>query len=148
MTRPTSATMLAPMAAKSSQQPYRTIVTERSTQTSVTFRRPFTLGDDATEYPAGTYTLETTQEVIECLSMLALRRVSTMLEVVTYRDGFATRQLIDVAPSELAAAQHRDAQAGAGQAALLGAAANGGHETASIASAQDNAAIPQPIGRN
>jgi hypothetical protein len=147
MTRPTSATMLAPIAAKSSQQPYRTIVTERSTQTSVTFRRPFTLGDDATEYPAGTYTLETTQEVIECLSMLALRRVSTMLEVVTYRDGFATRQLIDVAPSELAAAQHRDAQAGAGQAALLSAAANGG-ETASIASAQENAAIPQPIGRN
>lgn len=148
MTRPTSASMWAPMTGKRSWQPRRTIVAEQSTQTSVTFRRPFTLGDDATVYPAGTYTLETTQEVIECLSMLALRRVSTMLEVVTYRDGFAARQLIDVAPNDLAAAQHRDGQAGADQAALVSAAANGGHETASIASAQENAAIPQPIGRN
>jgi hypothetical protein len=86
---------------------------ERITQTSVTFLHPFTLGGDDAEYPAGTYTLQTTQEPIEGLSVIAYRRVSTTIEVVSRRDGHASRQLVTIEPSELAAARHRDAQANA-----------------------------------
>ncbi len=54
-------------------------MSDRTTETSVTFRHPFKLASFDTEQPAGTYRLVTDEEEVLGLSFLAYRRVATML---------------------------------------------------------------------
>lgn len=62
--------------------------------------------------PAGFYTVETIEESIESVSMVAYRRVSTTIVVPSPRHGTASRQMVTVDPSNLEAAQKRDAERG------------------------------------
>lgn len=85
-------------------------MTERVTRKSVTFLRPFALAGVEGEQPAGTYTVETTEEPIGDLSFAGYRRVSTTIVLPSPRFGAASRQVVSIDPSDLEAAQTRDAE--------------------------------------
>ena len=53
----------------------------RTTETTVTFRRPFTLLSVEGAQPAGTYRLVTEEEQIPGLSFVAFRRTATLLHL-------------------------------------------------------------------
>jgi hypothetical protein len=81
-------------------------MTTRTTEQSVVFHHPFTLGAEES-YPAGSYRVLTDEEPIEGLSFLAYRRTSTMM-FVPGRSGGSSVELITIDPGELVAAQQRD----------------------------------------
>ena len=56
-------------------------MTGRTTRTSVTFSRPFSLSDLDGIQPAGTYRIQTLDVTLDSLSFLAYRRVSTTIEL-------------------------------------------------------------------
>lgn len=73
---------------------------------TVTFRRPFNLGDESRPLPAGTYRVETDEELLEGLSFAAYRRTSTLLYLQPGRAGVT--EVMTVEPDELEAALLRD----------------------------------------
>lgn len=81
----------------------------RTTQTSVTFTRPFTLSSVEGLQPAGTYQLETEEEEIEGLSFSAFRRMTMVLFLPADPAPGATRQVVQVDPEELSEALLADA---------------------------------------
>ncbi len=86
-------------------------MTTRSNRTTVTFQHPVTLEGVDGLLPAGSYTIETEEELIEMLSFEAYRRVSTTISLPSIGTASLTRQIVDIDPHELAAAQARDAAA-------------------------------------
>jgi hypothetical protein len=82
----------------------------RTSDTAVTFRRPFSLSSVEGTQPAGTYQVSTDEEQIEGLSFLAYARVATLLYLPADAKSDATRQIVKVDPAELAAALERDAR--------------------------------------
>ena len=83
-------------------------MTTRSNRTTVTFQHPVSLGGVDGVLPAGSYTIETEEERIEMLSFEAYRRVSTTISLPSIGTASLTRQIVDIDPQELAAAQERD----------------------------------------
>ena len=81
--------------------------TRTSTKT-VTFRRPFALGKFDEVLPAGDYSVETDEEILEGISFLAYRRIMTLirLHAKSCSSGFPRALAID--PNELEAALVRD----------------------------------------
>jgi len=88
-----------------------TLMSTRTTRTSVTFRRPFRLSSVDGPQPAGTYRLETEEEQIEGLSFNAFRRMTTTLFLPADPAPGATRQIVQIDPEELAAMLLADAAA-------------------------------------
>jgi hypothetical protein len=84
--------------------------TTRTTKKTVTFRRPFTLTGFDGEQPAGSYTVETDEELLEGVSFPAYRRVATImhLEMGARRAG-GVLQVATIDPSQLEAALAVDA---------------------------------------
>jgi hypothetical protein len=74
-------------------------MTTRTAQANLTFARPFTLAGIDGTLPAGTYRVDTDEELVEGLSFFAWRRVATTIHIT--RDG-ATR-VYPVKPADLAA---------------------------------------------
>ena len=75
----------------------------RTRRESVTFPSPFALpGLDGLQ-PAGTYVVETDEELLEQLSFTAYHRISTSIVVPL---GGGSYQMIKVAPDVLEAARH------------------------------------------
>jgi hypothetical protein len=85
-------------------------VTDRVKRETITFLHPFELADVEGMLPAGDYTIETIEEPIEGLSMVAYRRVSTTIVVPSPRYGMASRQMVTIDPSDLEAVRKRDAE--------------------------------------
>jgi hypothetical protein len=83
-------------------------MTERITRKTVSFLHPFELAGVEGEQPAGTYTVETTEEPIGGVSFIAYRRVSTTIVLVSRQFGHASRQVVTIDPQDLVAAQQRD----------------------------------------
>jgi hypothetical protein len=83
-------------------------MTTRTTETIVTFRRPFTLAALEGAQPAGTYRVETDEERLDGLSFDAFLRVATMLHLPAMSATGARRQVITIDPAELAAALEAD----------------------------------------
>ncbi len=82
----------------------------RTSRKTVTFARPFSLrGIDGVQ-PAGAYTVETEEELIEGLSFPAYRRVETVIFLPSRSGG--TDQVATVDPRELEVALARDAGGG------------------------------------
>ena len=92
-------------------------MTERITHTTVTFRHPFELAGVEGEHPAGAYSIETTEESLGGLSLLAYRRVSTTIVLASRQFGPASRQAVTIEPPDLNAALQRDAAKGASERA-------------------------------
>ncbi len=82
----------------------------RTSRKTVTFARPFSLRGIDGVRPAGTYTVETEEELIEGLSFPAYRRVETVILLPSRPGG--TDQVATVDPLELEAALARDAGGG------------------------------------
>lgn len=83
---------------------------QRVTIKSITFLHPFSLAGIDESMEAGTYEVETCEEMIEGLSFVAYRRVSTTLVAAAKGYGHAARQVIEIDPLELEAAQQSDAK--------------------------------------
>ena len=84
---------------------------ERTTFTTITFSRPFSLTDVDGVQPAGTYTVETIDRTLDNLSFVAYRRVSTAIMLPAVGAAASQRQTIFIDPLELAAvALKQDAQ--------------------------------------
>lgn len=75
----------------------------RTQSTTLVFRRPFSLKSIGAAQPAGTYMVETEEELLEGLSFPAYRRVSTTITRQAVRAG-ACVQVFVVDPGELAEA--------------------------------------------
>jgi hypothetical protein len=81
---------------------------ERTIQSSVTFRRPFSLAGLDGEQPAGTYSIETVEETLDNLSFVAYRRVSTTIMLPSECTASRQKQVVTIDPRDLEAALERD----------------------------------------
>jgi hypothetical protein len=85
-------------------------MTTRTTKSMVTFMRPFNLTGFDGEQPAGSYSVETDEELLEGVSFPAYRRMATMMQLDAPRRGSAgVLQVAVINPDELAAALAADA---------------------------------------
>jgi hypothetical protein len=84
-------------------------MTVRTTTTTVTFVHPFSLNGTVEAYPAGTYTVETDEELLQASSIPAYRRIATLLRLER-TTGTVQTQIVETNPVELAGALARDAQ--------------------------------------
>jgi hypothetical protein len=95
---------------KRNSQAGEMILPERTTLTTITFLRPFSLTDVDGVQPAGNYTVETIDKTLDNLSFIAYRRVSTSIMLPAIGAAARQRQVIFIDPLELKAALKRDAQ--------------------------------------
>ena len=79
-------------------------MTTRTTTKQVTFRRPFVLTGFEAVQVAGTYTVETDEEMIDALSCPVWRRTGTTLHL--HRAG--ATEFVPIDPEELSRALLRD----------------------------------------
>ncbi len=82
----------------------------RTTETTVIFKRPFTLPELEGPQPAGTYRLVTDEEEISGLSFLAFRRIGTMLRLPSLATSGRPEQMISIDADDLAAALTADGE--------------------------------------
>jgi hypothetical protein len=80
----------------------------RTSHKTVTFARPFALSALDEVQAAGTYTVETDEELLPGLSFPAWRRIATLIFLPS-RPGGAVEQVVNIDPLELEVAQARDA---------------------------------------
>jgi hypothetical protein len=84
-------------------------MTVRTTSRTVTFVHPFNLSGTNEVQPAGTYTVETDEELLQALSTPAYRRIAILLRLER-TTGTVLTQVVETNPVELAGALARDAQ--------------------------------------
>ena len=85
-------------------------MTTRTTKSTVIFTRPFNLSGFDGAQPAGSYSVETDEELLEGMSFPAYRRMATMMQLDASSRGSAGILLVAVInPDELAAALAVDA---------------------------------------
>ena len=77
---------------------------------TVTFMHPFILSGMDEVQPAGTYTVETDEELLQTSSLPAYGRISTLMRLPARSTGLVVTQIVEVNPLELAAVLARDAQ--------------------------------------
>lgn len=82
---------------------------ERTTRTTVTFQRPFSMRGVEGVRPAGTYLVETDEELIMGLSFDAYRRTGTFLFLPS-SGGSVTSEVFSVDGSDLSAALAQDVE--------------------------------------
>jgi hypothetical protein len=85
-----------------------TAVAERTTDSLVTFRHPFTLRDIVGTQPPGTYQVETVELAIDGLSFVAFRRVSTTITLPAVGSSAMRREFVEIDPADLATALQHD----------------------------------------
>jgi hypothetical protein len=83
-------------------------MTTRTTETTITFRQPFTLSSVDGVQPAGTYRLVTDEDEIPGLSFLALHRTATMLQLPALSAPSSSYRVVPVDPAELQKALEAD----------------------------------------
>src|ERR1700730_8140908 len=86
-------------------------MTVRTTSRTVTFVHPFNLSGTDEVQPAGIYTVETDEELLQASSIPAYRRIATLLRLER-TTGTVLTQIVETNPVELAGALARDAQPG------------------------------------
>ena len=85
-------------------------MTTRTTKSKVTFTRPFNLNGFDGEQPAGSYSIETDEELLEGVSFPAYRRMATMMQFdASSRGSVGILQVAVINPDELTAALAVDA---------------------------------------
>jgi hypothetical protein len=82
-------------------------MTQRTVRSSITLSRPFLLSGFDEPLPAGTYTVETQEELLEGLSFQAFRRTETLLFLKPLGPGNLV-QIAVISPAELEEAHRRD----------------------------------------
>ncbi len=89
---------------------------ERTTRTALEFRRQFHLSGMDGAQPSGIYDVETVEEQLDSVSIVAYRRVSTTILRRGLASSSMSRQLTLIDPVDLAAALEKDADNGHGRA--------------------------------
>jgi hypothetical protein len=84
-------------------------MTVRTSHKSVTFTRPFSLSGIDEVQSAGTYTVETSEELLQGLSFPAYRRIETLIFLPARPGGAFVERVVNIDPLELEAAHTRDA---------------------------------------
>ena len=90
-------------------------MTERTTRKTVQFLRPAILAGISGELPAGSYEVDTDEELISGISFQAYRRVRTTIIVPGRSASSSSIQVVEIEPDDLAAALARDALIASGQ---------------------------------
>ena len=90
------------------------ILSVRTSSRNVVFSHPFTLSGVDELQPAGSYTVETDEELIQALSFSAYRRVATWLKLAQGQGGKGMIEIAQVDPAELEFLLARDANLGNG----------------------------------
>ena len=85
-------------------------MTVRTTSRTVTFTHPFNLSGMGEMQPAGTYTVETDEQLLQTLSLPAYKRISTLIRLPARPRSTMVTQIVEINPQELAAALTRNAQ--------------------------------------
>lgn len=93
-------------------------MTVRTTGETVTFAHPFRLSGADDLQPAGSYFVETDEELLQSLSLPAYRRVSTFIHLAGRPNSTEVARVVTIDPAELAAAQAIDAQTPVAAASL------------------------------
>jgi hypothetical protein len=83
-------------------------MTIRTSKKTVTFRRPFALGGFDEALPAGAYSVETDEELLEGISFPAYRRILTVIRLHSKSDHPGFTRAVTIDPNELDAALKRD----------------------------------------
>jgi hypothetical protein len=83
-------------------------MTVRTSRKTVTFTRPFSWSGIEVQ-PAGTYTVETDEELLPGVSFPAYRRIASLIFLRSRAGGAVVDEIANVDPLELQAAQERDA---------------------------------------
>lgn len=83
-------------------------MTTRTSKKTMTFKKPFVIGDLDEALPPGDYVVETDEELLEGLSFPAFRRKLTMIYLHENSRNPGRRQAMQVDPNELDAALMRD----------------------------------------
>ncbi len=83
-------------------------MTTRTSTKTATFSRPFKLKGFEQPQPAGTYTVETEQELLDTVTSLAYRRTSTVMLLRAPGGNGKVTQAVTIDPAELDAALARD----------------------------------------
>jgi hypothetical protein len=83
-------------------------MTVRTSSRTVTFSRPFLLSGIGDFQPAGAYTVETDEELMQELSFPVYRRIATLM-LLPPRLGGGLTQIATIDPLELEVALERDA---------------------------------------
>lgn len=76
-------------------------MTVRTSTKTVTFKQPFTLRGLDRELPAGDYTVETDEELIQGLSFPVFRRVLTQIHLPTVEGHPGCTQVLRLEPQDL-----------------------------------------------
>jgi hypothetical protein len=84
-------------------------MTVRTSRKTVTFTQPFSLSGIDEVQPAGTYTVETDEELLPGLSFPAYRRIATLILLRSQRGRRVVEEVVNIDPLELQAAQEKDA---------------------------------------
>jgi hypothetical protein len=85
-------------------------VTIRTTTKVVTFTRPFVLSGLDEVQSAGSYEVETDEELLESLSFQAYRRILTLIRLPARPAHPGMTRSVSIDPAELDAALERDAE--------------------------------------
>jgi hypothetical protein len=96
------------LAMRHMRRPGDIEMTVRTSRKTVTFTQPFSLSGIEVQ-PAGTYTVETDEELLPGLSFPAYRRVASLIFLRSRGGGPVVEEIASVDPLELQAAQERDA---------------------------------------
>lgn len=86
-------------------------MTQRTVPSTITFNKPFHLSGFEEPLQAGTYKVETLEELIEGLSFPAWRRIETLLFLLQPPGQPKLTQVAVVDPVELEEARSRDQEA-------------------------------------
>ena len=87
-------------------------MTVRRSHRTVTFTQPFSLSGIDEVQAAGTYTVETAEELPQGLSFPAYRRIATLIFLPLRPGGAFAERVAEIDPLELESAQKRDASIG------------------------------------
>jgi hypothetical protein len=90
-------------------EPREGLMAIRTTLSTVTFAHPFLLTSIAEEQPAGTYTVETDEEMLQTARVPAYRRIATLIRLPGRPGSSVLGYVADIDAAELAAALDRDA---------------------------------------
>ena len=83
-------------------------MTIRTIKKTVTFTKPFLLGDFDEELPAGDYSVETDEELLQGISFPAYRGLMTVIRIPAKSGNPYFDRVLTINPRELEAALSRD----------------------------------------
>lgn len=83
-------------------------MTTRTKRTTVRFERPFTLAGVSGDLPAGSYDIDTDEELLDSLSFAAYRRTLTQIHLRNLPGHPGITRIVPIDPADLDRALRRD----------------------------------------